>query len=235
MRKRVERTPGQRAAFRKKLSTPVGALFLALSVIGLVASILWGSQFIRGLFDNSAERERYENFIRPVVMMDPVPFQKPEDIPEELLLQSAMWATLMGENRGAYATDENGLLLIPTSDMDIAAAKLFGPNVELEHESFDDNDGSYLFDPEISAYRVPYIAKIAYTPRVEEIRKNGKNITLLVGYVAPGNIIWSNETAGGAKVGEMVEKKMLYDLVARDRTYYIGAVRDMDENALPMS
>ncbi|MFV0498036.1 MAG: hypothetical protein ACK5L0_07735 [Candidatus Fimivivens sp.] len=228
--KRSQRTPAQ----RRKMATIIGGAFVACAIIGLFSTMFWGADFIGGLFDNSDKRARYESFISPVVMMDPVPFSRVENIEQNLLLQSSLWAALMGENRGAYAYDENGLLLVPSSDVDVAATKLFGPNVVLTHQSFDDYDASYLFDPEISAYRVPAINKLAYSPAITDINKKGDTVSLTVGYVAPGNI-WSTDPQSGDTDLPTPEKYMLYTLTKWEEGYYISAVGDIDMGVPPQA
>ncbi|WMJ83588.1 hypothetical protein ACS3UN_11020 [Oscillospiraceae bacterium LTW-04] len=229
--KRPRRSPAQ----RRRIATIIGGAFVAFAAVGLFSAMLWGADVIGGLFDNSAKRARYESFISPVVMMDPVPFSRVENVEQNLLLQSSLWAALMGENRGAYTYDENGLLLVPSSDVDVAATKLFGPNVVLTHQSFEDYDASYLFDPEISAYRVPSINKVAYSPAITDIDKKGDTISLTVGYVAPGNI-WSTDPQTGEDSDQPTpEKYMLYTLTKWDQGYYISAVGDVDTGEQPRS
>lgn len=228
---RPRRSPAQ----HRRLATIIGGVFVAFAAVGLISVLLWGADVVGGLFDNSAKRARYESFISPVVMMDPVPFSRVENVEQNLLLQSSLWAALMGENRGAYAYDDNGLLLVPSSDVNVAATKLFGPNVVLTHQSFDDNDASYLFDPEISAYRVPSINKVAYSPAITNIAKKGDTITLTVGYVAPGNI-WSTDPQTDKDSNQPApEKTLLYTLTKWDQGYYISAVSDLDTGEQPRS
>jgi len=226
--KRLDRTQ------RRKFATVVGALFTAFAVLGIISTTVFLWKTVSSIFDDSASREKYERFISPVVMVDPTPFTIVENLEDDMLLQSSMWAALTGENRGAYTYDENGQLLVPASDLDVAAVKLYGPNVHIIHRSFDDTDASYLFDPEISAYRVPSINKVAYSPSVEEIIK-GENgvLTLKVGYIAPGNS-WTtdiNEENDEPKP----EKYMMYTLSKWEQGYYISSVSYTDPGAAPMS
>ena len=223
------------SARRRRAAPFIGATFILFALIGVFSVGMVCFNSIADLFDNSDEAERFENFISPVVMMDPAPFTTVENIEDDLLLQSSLWAALTGENRGAYTYDENGLLLVPSSDVNVAAAKLYGPTVHIIHRSFDDTDASYLFDPEISAYRVPSVNKVAYSPSITSMQKNGDIIVLNVGYVAPGNI-WTTEPANAGKSNEPTpEKYMLYTLTKWDQGYYISSVDYVDAAAAPMS
>ena len=223
------------SARRRRIAPFVGTIFIVFALIGVFSVGMVCFNSIMELFDNSDEVERFEGFISPVVMMDPAPFTSVENLEDDMLLQSSLWAALTGENRGAYTYDENGLLLVPSSDVDVAAAKLYGPSVHIIHRSFDDTDASYLFDPEISAYRVPSVNKVAYSPAITNMQKVGESIVLTVGYVAPGNI-WTTEPIDDSESNEPTpEKYMLYSLAKWEQGYYISSVDYVDAAAAPMS
>ena len=230
--KSAKRTTLDKTKKRRKLSTPIGGVIFLLAMVGLIAVVSAGVNTVKSVFDNSAQRERYESFISPVVMMDPVPFTRAENLEQSFLQQTAMWAVLTGDKRGSYPYDEIGLLLIPASDLDAAAKSLFGNSVVISHRSFDDNEASYLYDPEIKTYRVPLVAKLAYLPSVEKIDKKGDQLVLRVGYIAPGNI-FSNDVNKGKGTDPLLEKYMLYELTKLGNGYYISAVRDVADESLP--
>ena len=225
--------PKARAA-RRKAAASMGAATLLFAAVGLAAVLVLAGMAINRFFDKTDEIEKHEKLIRPVVMMDPVPFTKVENISEDLLLQSALWATLLKEDSANFSLDEMGMLLVPSSDVDVAAAELFGPSVRVVHRSFDDMDASYLFDPEISAYRVPVVGKVAYSPSVRGITKTDFGLTLRVGYIAPGNV-WSGLTKKTGKNQPVPDKYMFYDLQKWEGGYFIFAIRDIDVNAPPRS
>lgn len=228
----MKRSSASASQKRRKAALPLAIVSFALMAVGLVTVVLWTTGFVKNIFDNTAARTRYERLISPIVMMDPIPFDDISDSDNDFILEASLWSALTGSNRGNYAYDELGLLLVPATDVSVAATRLFGPDVTLEHHTFEDNDGTYLYDPEIAAYRVPAISKVAYSPAVTHISKANGTITLTVGYVAPGNM-WSTEIQGGASDPEP-EKYMRYLLVQNeDGDYYVSAVLDMEENILP--
>jgi len=213
------------SARRRKAALPLAVVALLLMLIGLVAVVLWASGLVRGFVENSTEREEYEDFIRPVVMMDPIPFDDIAKADGAFVREAALWSALSDPKRDTYSYDDLGLLLLPATDVNVAATRLFGPEAAVEHVSFEDIDGTYLYDPEIAAYRIPAISKNAYSPSVTEIRREGDTILLTVGYVAPGNL-WSTHTRN--RSGEPdPEKYMLYRLTKTKSGYYIDAVLDV--------
>lgn len=214
---------------RRSFALPLAIVSYVLMLVGLVAVVTWGVGLVQGLLNRTAAKQEYEQLISPVVMTDPIPFEDITTADNDFILEASLWAALTGSNRENYTYDDMGLLLVPASDVSVAATRLFGPTVTVEHQSFEDVDGTYLYDPEIAAYRVPSITKSAYSPSVTEISKNGDEILLTVGYVAPGNV-WSTQqqTTSGDPTPE---KYMVYRLLkASDGSRYVAAVRDTDRS-----
>lgn len=209
---------------RNRYAAPIGGLFIALAALGVVTVAVLCIRLTTVVLDNSRERLMFENIIRPVVMFDPAPFENPVDIEMRNLLQYSMWSTLMGEKRNTYQFGENSELMVPASDLDVAAAKLFGPDVKLEHQSFGEFDMFYYYDEPTATYNVPMSAQLyVYTPSVEEITKNGELFELNVGYL-PSGISWQTDYSGGKGVPEP-EKYMTYVMQRSKTGYYIVKVQ----------
>jgi hypothetical protein len=87
-------------------------------------------------------------------------------------------------------------LIIPASDVDVAATSLFGKNVSIVHQSVGDLNSMIVFDEEIKSYHLPvYGVSGVYTPMVTDIQKSGETITLTVGYIPPGPL-WGTDSDG---------------------------------------
>lgn len=222
----------ERKRYRRKKAKPVGLVIFVLALIGLIGVIFMLRGVVGSILSQSDKSEQYEKFITPVVMMDPVPFNNIQNTDDQFILQTALWAALLGENRSNYSYDENGMLLVPSTELDVSAVRLFGPNCVVNHHSFDDYDATYLFDAEINAYRVPLIGKVAYSPKVTNIVKTGETTTLKVGYIAPGNI-WSTDVLDQQDDERAPDKYMYYDLVKGDGGMYIKSIRDVEAEVYP--
>lgn len=225
---------GERFLAKKRLATNLGRICIILSVIGVIALGFLFKQYVSSVVNNRDEMKKYEKFILPVVMMDPVPFDNATQIDGQFALQASMWASLLGENRENFAYDENGMILVPATDLDVSANKLFGDGIALVHDTFYDTDGTYLYDPDIMAYRVPLLAKVSYTPYVESVTKNPDKITLKVGYITPGNV-WTTSIEDKDSTSVRADKYMFYDIVKGENGSYISAIRDIDASAPAMS
>lgn len=224
--------PAARMAKRNPYAAPIGGIFIILCIIGLITLVTVSFNFTRSLLDNSAQKARYEKMLLPVVMFDPVPFDEVKNFDQLSLLQTCIWATLLGENRDVYQYDDIGLLVIPASDVDVTAARLFGPDAKLEHQTFGNFEDSYVYDRDIKSYHVPVTVVTGFvTPRVTEISKKGDVITLKVGYVPPSSVLNLGE---GQQDPEPV-KFMIYELhkASRGGDYYLYAIRDVVGSGLP--
>ena len=59
---------------KNKFAFPLGMLIIIFSIIGIAATVKAGISLFKDMTDNSAQKEEYEEFLRPVVMYDPDPF-----------------------------------------------------------------------------------------------------------------------------------------------------------------
>lgn len=214
---------------KHRYAVHIGGLFLALALLGVGTIVYMSMRLTSAVLDNSQEKLMFENMIRPVVMFNPPPFEKAEDIEMPSLLLYSMWATLMGEKRDTYQYGENGELIVPASDLDVAAAKLFGPDVKLVHQRFGELDTTYYYDEEMAVYNVPVVVQLyVYTPSVEEVTKNGDYLELNVGYI-PSGISWKTDYSGG-KGEPAPEKHMIYVVQRYKDNYIIVKVQDSPED-----
>lgn len=212
---------------RRRYAAPIGGVFVILAIIGVVTVIVASIRLTSRVLDNAAEKERFTEFIQPVAMFDPSPFEDPSNINMVELLRYGMWATLKSDKRSSYEFDDNVELIVPATDVDVAVARLFGPGIELEHQSFGDFEVMYVYEESENVYIVPIAAQLlVYTPVVEEIEKEGEFFNLTVGYIPP-------ETAWNSN--PQPDKYMIYTMRRVGDEYQIAKILDppVDEN-LPL-
>ena len=209
---------------KNKYAAPVGGLFLLLAAIGLVALTIFSVQFTQRMLDNSGEKQRFEQVILPVLMFDPVAFEKPTDLSPEFLLQTSLWATLLGEKRDTYTEDAFGRMIVPASDVDIGCAKLYGPEVKLVHQSIGDYETTYVYNDSTKTYYIPVDGQTGmYTPSVERVVKKGDVYTLTVGYIPPANAYTRMMLGQNEKLP--ADKYMIYELLKVKNNFQITAIR----------
>ncbi len=220
-------TKNSRKASRNKYAAPVGAIYFILVIIGAITVIYGSFKLTSRFLDNSKEVEQLEAMLMPVLMFDPVPFDTIEDADPIMILQSSLWSTLYSEKRSSYTYDDNGYMVVPASDVEVAATKLFGPTVTLTHTTFGDFENTFTYDEENKVYRVPLMAQAGYyTPSIDgkDIVKNGEYLDVKVGYVAPG-LAWSTDSQGN-KYEPTPDKYMIYQVKKTKDGYYIVAIKD---------
>jgi hypothetical protein len=121
--------------------------------------------------------------------------------------------------------DNTTSLVVPATDLDVAAARLFGPEVVLEHRTFGDFTSGYAYDEEENVYTVPTDSSLyVFSPLVYEITKEGEFFNLLVGYIPPSNA-WTTDF-GDTEGEPEPEKYMIYVMRQTDDTYQIAKVQD---------
>ena len=79
-------------------AVPLGGLFILLALIGLITLVTLGVQTTENLIDNSKKKTEFGNFILPVLMFDPVPFEDPNEMGDLALLRSSIWAAILENN-----------------------------------------------------------------------------------------------------------------------------------------
>lgn len=205
----------------------LGAVVLVFAVVGIITTVILTVSGAKSLLSNEKKKAEYERFILPLVMMDPAPFESADKTTNSVLLSASLWAIIVDNNLEKYEADEMGRTIVPDTDIEAQAVRLFGKDVKLTHESFGEGDMNITYDAEGKTYFVPAVGNVSlYTPKVEKIEKSKDTITLKVGYVAPGNS-WMGDT-DGKKYEPKPEKYMSYVLKRVDKKYYIYAVRDID-------
>lgn len=217
---------------KHKYVATIGMVLIALAVIGSIALCSVLVNFGARILDNTSQKEAFEWKVYPVLMLDPATFDDPAQLDEVFVLKTALWSTLL-ENRTKYDYNEQGMLIVPASDLDVAAKSLYGSAVTLNHQTFFEGyEFNYLYDEETGTYLVPVMGQTAaYVPEVVDINKDGNVYTLIVGYVAP-TTLWNVSEDGESE--SVPDKYLYYDLEKIDRkNYVIKAVRSIPADELP--
>lgn len=213
---------------RHRYAAPVGGAYILLALIGVIAVLYGAVQLYGKLTDNSKLLRQIERQIQPVMMFDPVPFDNIQDVDNKVLVKTSIWSCMYSDKRGSYTYDDNGMILIPVSDVEVAAVKLYGPEAKLTHTSLDEDGISYTYDAENNVYRVPMMAQGGYyTAMVVDMQKKDGIYEVTVGYVAPG-ASWTT-TEDGDSYTPTPDKYMIYRMKKEDGAYYIVGIKDPGE------
>ena len=239
----VRYTGSGRRRGRRRLAAPLGFLVLALAVIGLVSLVLAGLRAIERSQDDTALREELTEFLTPVMLYEPDPFDKVNDSKQDALIQAAVWKVTEAErirqlrentDLSVYAMDDMGRMLIPLAEVEKSYHSLFGPDAKPYHHTIGDPGMSFTieYDPEGSCYHVPTVSSNSlYVPVLGTIKKKGNAVTVEVGYVLSTNV-------GRDEKGELVtppmsqaDKRQLFTLNASGDGWMLSAVANVNGGA----
>ena len=130
-------------------------------LIGFITVLRAGVGLVANLFDDTAQKQEYEDKLEGLVLFDPMPFDGIENIDDLTLREAAVWGCVYSiqETQGGfenYNTDpETEQLLLPSVEVDAYLAKLLGPGFKLTHRSFDMEDMTVEFDETTQCYKIP--------------------------------------------------------------------------------
>lgn len=201
----------------------LGAIFFVLALVGLFNLGRLSYRAIDGLLNNTAEKERIERYLTPVVMFDPVPYASVGEASPDTMLLTSIWAALLDDGAQTYPQDDMGMVILPGPDVEYQAHRLYGDAGLITHRTVDDYENIYMYEADANAYRIPVVAKVAYMPQVEHIYKSGDYLTVRVGYVPPGS---SWLTGFNQQATPSPDKYMIYELKKIRGGYTIIAIKD---------
>ncbi len=156
-----EKRERRKVRHKNRKTATFGFLFLFFAAIGVIFSVVGITRAIGKFAVDNSETEKIERFLTPVVMFDPAPFEDASQLDETLLLRSSLWATLLNTDTEQYATDDLGNLIVPASDVEVYAAKIYGNGVKLNHQTLRSNSGGeqFVYDESIQSYHVPAVGE----------------------------------------------------------------------------
>jgi len=218
---------------RSRKAYAAGVLVVILALVGALTIIVGIVRAGADIVTNRREKESWERFVLPVVMMNLQAFDNPSEIDNKYIQMTSLWATLLNNSLEKFDTNDFGFLIIRASEVDIQCARLFGKDITIQHGEIDflEFGDGYIYEPEHNVYIVNVAAITqVYTATVEEIEKVDAEILLTVGYIPPGSM-WEMSLDGSTYQPDPV-KYMEY-VIRRDEggTYYIGALRQLSSGA----
>ena len=202
---------------KSRAAAPLGAVFIILAIIGLITVLGTCVSFTAKLLDNTGKKEEIGEFLKPVVLFDPVPFSSVSEVDPMVIKRAAIWAALFDKDTQSLEYDDQRRVKVTASDVDVWAARLFGEGTTVTHETFSDYFLQYEYVEESQAYYVPATSITDYySPIVESITKKNGLYEVRVGYVAPGPLFGSDNREDAKP-----DKYMIYTLEKDKQGYHI--------------
>ncbi len=213
-----------------KWAFPVGAIIMVFAVVGVIAALIFAVRGIADLTDNSEKFTEYEQFLAPVVMNDPDPFDDVSKAQMTQLLDATVWSLMKSDidpDKYEYAEGDTSGLIVPQADIEKQFKKLFGEDVKPVHSTVEGGTYTFTYDETKQAYIVPLTGVMpTFIPRVTDQEKKGDSIILTVGYIS-GNA-WDQDERGNY-IEPAPNKYMKITLrLNSDDSYFISAIQNTE-------
>ena len=184
-------TPEEHARLqRRRGRQALGLLITILVLVGFVTVLRAGVGLVANLFDDTAQKQEYEDKLEGLVLFDPMPFDGIENIDDLTLREAAVWGCIYNiqETQGGfdnYNTDpDTEQLLLPSVEVDAYLARLVGPSFKLTHRSFEMEDMTIEFDESSQCYKIPVTGTVGYYRAVvTKLFKRSGQLHITVGYI----------------------------------------------------
>ena len=184
-------TPEEHARLqRRRGRQALGLLITILVLVGFVTVLRAGVGLVANLFDDTAQKQEYEDKLEGLVLFDPMPFDGIENIDDLTLREAAVWGCIYNiqETQGGYDnynTDpDTEQLLLPSVEVDAYLARLVGPSFKLTHRSFEMEDMTIEFDESSQCYKIPVTGTVGYYRAVvTKLFKRSGQLHVTVGYI----------------------------------------------------
>ena len=188
-------TPEEHARLqRRRGRQALGLLITILVLVGFVTVLRAGVGLVANLFDDTAQKQEYEDKLEGLVLFDPMPFDGIENIDDLTLREAAVWGCIYNiqETQGGfdnYNTDpDTEQLLLPSVEVDAYLARLVGPSFKLTHRSFEMEDMTIEFDESSQCYKIPVTGTVGYYRAVvTKLFKRSGQLHVTVGYIPPSS------------------------------------------------
>jgi len=219
---------------RRRIAAFIGAATMVLALIGFIAVAKWGLGLLGNIGSSESQKDIYAEYISPVVMSEVPVFEAWDAIPQEKLLQSAVFSVLM-DTEVTYERDDIGNFIIPSTDIVNEVKDIYGAygDDDTQEEEINDKIRSFLYgsvgeDTDTANADVYYVdmedsfhvadALSGPVPQVTQIAKRDNTITLDVEYhedleTGTGAILYSRQ----------------FILTLTEEGKYIQAIRELDE------
>ena len=184
-------TPEEHARLqRRRGRQALGLLITLLVLVGFVTVLRAGVGLVANLFDDTAQKQEYEDKLEGLVLFDPMPFDGIENIDDLTLREAAVWGCIYNiqETQGGfdiYNTDpDTEQRLLPSVEVDAYLARLVGPSFKLTHRSFEMEDMTIEFDESSQCYKIPVTGTVGYYRAVvTKLFKRSGQLHVTVGYI----------------------------------------------------
>ena len=213
---------------RRRISAFIGAVALLFAVMILFSAVRTVVSGFTNIGSTSEKKTEYTEFISPVVVNDPMPFESIDKADNNMLLKSSIWQALneLDETEGyEHVSDATNKIVLPAEMVEKAARELFGKDVKLNMNVLSEYDGSaiYYYDSIDNSFHITRSGITGPSAIITKIAQKSDHISLVVGYISEEEMsLTSSESTE-----EECYKFMEYILgLNSNGSYYIKSIRN---------
>lgn len=226
----TKQPPVRRAPTRKgKIGSAIlGGFLLLFVIIGLVASVRQIWKFGADVVNQTKLKEELAVLVFPLVIVDVPEFDDPTKLDSSVIMSSSIWKFIIDKtDKSTYRRNDLGMVEVPNVDIEREVRRLYGSQVEIVHQSMDDGIIQMSYSETSNNYYVETVPhSLPYTPRVDDIVKDGDIYTLRVSYLLP-DVLWN---LADIKSTQVWDKVMEYRLQKTGDDYQVLSVKLLEVN-----
>ena len=214
-----------------KSSFALGLVIICFAIVGIMSVVMYAVGGVQSLFNQEKQKAEYEDFLYPVVMLDPEVFDDVTTADMEDLLAASILSLLSEEESNPhdfpFVEGEVSGLAIPEATVNKAFAELFGTDIKPEHRSVECSTCVFEYQSSAARYVIPLTGyDPAFLPDVMEIDKNHEgSVALTVGYVAYGD--WQVNEDNSFTQPEPAKYRKI-TLRKTESGYYVSAIQNAE-------
>ncbi|MBQ8227571.1 MAG: hypothetical protein IJZ88_01010 [Clostridia bacterium] len=209
----------------------LGLVIICFALVGIVTVVMHAVSGVQTLFNNEAQKTEYEDFLYPVVMLDPEVFDDVTTADMSDLIAASILSLLSEDENSPYEFEfvegETSGLAIPQDTVKDAFVSLFGTDIQPIHQSVECSTCVFEYQSSSGRYVIPITGyDPAYIPEVFDIDKTLEGtVSLTVGYIAYGD--WEVDENNEYTQPEPAKYRKI-TLRETDSGYYVSAIKNAD-------
>ncbi len=210
----------KRKLSRKEFFTAIlGIVVCFFVIVGIISTTTFAVNIANEWINSTELKEKMAYVVFPLVILDAPEFETPEKLDSSVIIASSIWKLILEDSaKGKYVKDDVGGITVPDTDIEYYVRMLYGNDVSIVHQTITDSAVEMSYDAETKSYRIESTpVLLPYSPRVDEIHREGDVYTLKVSYILP-DVTWS---LSSKKHKEIAEKVMEYKVKKADDHYQI--------------
>jgi|GEM_PF-199795 len=196
---------------------------IIMSVIGVISTV----NFCAGIVSDIVNRTDLKNdltlFLYPIVSVDPPDCDTVDELPSNIVVESAIWKIILTGDTTNYEKLYNTYMYVPAIDVEFAVRSIFGSSVKIVHQTVGTMDLTFNYIEESNSYLVPMNPHYtAYSPRITDLTNIGELYTVTVEYIPPSAL-----AVDGIDFEVSATKTMVYTLSKSKNTTTLHSIKNI--------